>query len=461
MRKQMTTHLLLLLLAVLASVSTHAASSVTATFALAPDNNLAVLLNEISSATRSIAINIYEFDNDTVLQAVLRKIRSGTQVRILVEGEPVGNLSQSSHRTLLRIRDALSAPGAASGSWLRIMTSARSQGVRRFRYNHAKYVVVDGQSVYMASENFSAGGHAQAGLVGNRGWAVAVRSAPLARQMLALLTEDADVRHGDVVEVGAGDAIPLPVSARVSTSSPSKKGPGTPRSAPPIAAGSAEIGAVSLITSPRSDTGIQEFIRTATSHVEVEQMSLPSLWREGAAHGEVDTRPSPFVQELVAASRRGVAVRVLLNDERVFQRPEPSSSFRSGTETPRRRVPANEVTARLLNRAAKCYGIAIEGRIVDIRKAEITYIHNKGWLADRARALVSSVNGSRNSVMNNRETALWIESAAGAEYYERAFNFDWDATAPLPDSTVAEDCQGFFGPGNRWDASPGPVLFIQ
>jgi phosphatidylserine/phosphatidylglycerophosphate/cardiolipin synthase-like enzyme len=49
-------------------------------------------------------------------------------------------------------------------------------------------------------------------------------------------------------------------------------------------------------------------------------------------------------------------------------------------------------------------------------------------IVDGARALVSSVNGTENSVMNNREVAVIVESPDAAQYFQGAFDFDWGVT---------------------------------
>ena len=44
----------------------------------------------------------------------------------------------------------------------------------------------------------------------------------------------------------------------------------------------------------------------------------------------------------------------------------------------------------------------------------------------KIEVLVSSINGTENSVENNREIGIAIESEAGARYFGEVFGFDWD-----------------------------------
>src|SRR3972149_4375336 len=47
---------------------------------------------------------------------------------------------------------------------------------RPFRYNHAKYVIVDSSSVYVSSENFNPTGYGAPNEIGNRGWSILIHN---------------------------------------------------------------------------------------------------------------------------------------------------------------------------------------------------------------------------------------------------------------------------------------------
>ena len=85
----------------------------------------------------------------------------------------------------------------------------------------------------------------------------------------------------------------------------------------------------------------------------------------------------------------------------------------------------NQITVNYLNQIAHCDNLPIEARIVDTRAAGITYIHNKGIIVDSDIAIVSSINGTQNSAMNNREVAVALQSPEAAKYFGQAFSFDW------------------------------------
>jgi phosphatidylserine/phosphatidylglycerophosphate/cardiolipin synthase-like enzyme len=172
--------------------------------------------------------------------------------------------------------------------------------------------------------------------------------------------------------------------------------------------------------------GIEAFIASAKTMLRLEQASLPHLWR-GA--------PSPWVSKLIEAasnSAHPVKTQILLNDESVFELRRGISIRNEDPKPPLPRETQNERAARFINEIALCKKIPIEAKIVDVRKLEITYIHNKGMIADNDQVFVSSINGTQNSVSNNREVALHVRSQDAAEYYSRAFDFDWKSSLKKP-----------------------------
>jgi phosphatidylserine/phosphatidylglycerophosphate/cardiolipin synthase-like enzyme len=85
----------------------------------------------------------------------------------------------------------------------------------------------------------------------------------------------------------------------------------------------------------------------------------------------------------------------------------------------------------MLERIGRCSKLPVFAKIVDTHAAEIEIIHNKGFLIDRGQVLVSSINGTRNSVMKNREVGLILDSPDAARYYGDAFDFDWQVSPEI------------------------------
>lgn len=372
-----------------------------------PKNNLELTLSAIQSAKKSLFINIYEFTSDVIADAIMKKIDEGVRVEILEEGQPVGKMSAKGIDLKDRIVAAMERRSSFATDRFYLMTSeANKSGVRRFRYDHAKYLIVDEKELVVGSENYSPTGHPSPGKKGTRGWETRIHDAWTAQGFLKLFRSDTELSHGDVLQlVRAGKRTFLPgmqlvqdfyegYHSHVSFS----------REDSPI---TLEADYVEQLTSPdKSLDGLLAFIRSAKSTLDLELMSFSMKWGNT---GKI----SPLYQEVVAAARRNVTVRVLLNDERVF----------GGSKQ-------NMTTVDALNTFAESEKLNMTATIANVKAMGVNYIHNKGVLADGERVLISSINWNQNSVMNNRETAIAITGSEINRHYQALFETDWIASNP-------------------------------
>lgn len=393
-------------------------------FGLSPDNDQSLLTQTIDSAHQEILINVYQFDSPEITQALVHRISQGVTVKILLEGQPLGKISDAGNATIAAITKAMRSSKNKNNHFF-LMTSDASSRPRRYRYDHAKYVVIDSQKALICSENFTTTGHPDSGYVGNRGWEVVLEDAGLASQLTSTFQGDTSLSYGDVRDITKGDE--TIGSDSISQTSNMDVKPKI-RHTPAMSTSEGDASGASLVTSPNSQAGIVSFIRSANQTLEIEQMSVPLQW-----HSSGNTALNPIVAETVAAAKRGVKVRVLLNDDTVFGEPDPSSDSSDGKT-------GNQETVIYLKKYARCSGVDLEARIVDVGAVEITYIHNKGMIADGKRVFVSSINGTRNAVMNNRETAVNLESPDAARYFEAAFDFDWSHSATIAGPSEASSC---------------------
>ncbi len=397
-------------------------------FGLSPDNSQELLLQTISSAQQDLKINIYEFKSAKVAAAVVDRIKAGVNVKVLVEGQPVGGALTVELDNLKAIRAAMTQQKNLNNAiW--VMTNGKlslredlledgGDGIdrsnRRFVYNHAKYIVADFCTVLVGSENYSPNGHADPGNRGNRGWESCVVDCTLGNQMQKMFESDRDVAFGDVIKVASNKAIPLTMAK-----TPDEEDDvGNPkvRTVKPFGIAAGAVNKVTLVTSPKSGDDLIRLMDEAQTSVGIQHMDLPYQWWDPI---KKQYYVSDLVDGLVRAARRGVAVRVILNDPYAWGKPKPAPP---GQTLP---VPANLKTVKYLNDLAHAEKLDLEARVIDLDGAEVTYIHNKGMVVDGYRALVSSINGSRNSVQNNREVALVVEGKTPGQYYQKAFNWDW------------------------------------
>ncbi len=423
-------------------------AAIPARFGASPDSSQQLLIDTFNLAKKSLTINIYEFDHEPILDALEQQIKNGRTVKLLLETEPVRGMARDGWQAAARLKKAMRAkPSSRSHVYL---MGKHGGAKRRFRYNHAKYVVVDHRYVLLASENFTASGHPDPGNRGNRGWSIRLDDPELAREFEKMFQGDASTKYGDVTDP---DVIRIPPDAR-----PGRAREILTRAVDPVPSRDGQVEDVKLVTSPGSEDDIVSLIRSADDQIEAQQMSMPLNWRdpqtaeekeaerkakqkakrEGKNENEDEDedeedsslKPNPVVLAWVkAAHHKGVRVRVLLNDDKVF---DPPGKPREPNKRP------NFVTARTLQAIAACKNWPIEARIVDINKVGITYIHNKGYLVDKRKMLLSSINGTQNSMHNNRETALLLTGQDPVKYYRALFDWDWERSPKFPKRNV--DC---------------------
>ena len=336
----------------------------------------AVPVESIEDADRRLYLAAYTLTSERVVDELIAAHDRGAEVRVLVEGDPVGGMST---RQAARL-DELSAAGVE----VRAMTGQRA----RFRYHHAKYAVVDDRAVVL-TENWKpsgTGGH------DNRGWGVTVDDATTAADLAAVFKHDAG--WNDTVRWSKFRSAAETTEQEASTGSYSQNHP-------PMTA-TAE--SVTVLTAPdNAETEIRNLINGTDDRLLIVQPSI----------GSADF---PLLRAAVRAADRGVDVRILLGSQWYNEEENGAlaAQLREQTEG------SDNFSVRLA-----------EGN------GRFGKIHAKGIVADDT-AVVGSLNWNDNSLRNNREVALAIEDAAVADYYAEVFDGDWtsDGTRELPVGVV-------------------------
>jgi phosphatidylserine/phosphatidylglycerophosphate/cardiolipin synthase-like enzyme len=372
----------------------------------APTTDLALTLRAIESAQKTLKINAYELTSTEIATAIRARILAGVQVDILQEAEPVPSFPAAG----VPIRTALVAAIRRMGAGSYREMEGRKEGVRRFPYDHAKYMIVDDSSVLVGSENYSPTGQAEPGTKGNRGWEVFIHDAGTAADFETVFSGDRNKTHKDITEVvgfdklaewflaAPGAGLEVGEEAFVATE-------------PTVSADQPAFQAsriVPVVSPDTSLTSLVALIRSARRTLDIQQLNFDSDW-------DKVTNASPILAEVIAASRRGVQVRVLLNDD--------ASSFGGDPETSH-----NTLTVAALNRSARQLGARLEGRIANLKAMGVDYIHNKGVLVDGYLTLVSSINWNQNSITRNREAGVLLTGPEINAHYSALFNSDWAAS---------------------------------
>ncbi|HYM39311.1 MAG TPA: phospholipase D-like domain-containing protein [Thermoplasmata archaeon] len=351
---------------------------------LSPEDGRGPLLSFLASADRTLEVAVYTLTSDAIGAVLADRARSGVRVRVLLEGAPVGGVDADEQNV---VNDLL-----AAGADVRFLRSGPDL-VKRYRYLHAKYAVVDGDAVVISSENFGDSGFPVPGDPGNRGWSAVVEDRALAEQLWQVFEEDFDPSRADSVAatpMGGGGV-----------SSPG----GTLPWSPAAIAGARRVRLVVGPDTALDADGWLGLLATARDRIWIEAFYADDPWGD---------RPNPLLEAAFAAARRGVSVRLLFD----------GSNWSSEAE-----VTGNGQLAAQLNERARRDGVDLEARVL-APKGSIERVHNKGMVVDGRAAFVSSLNWARGSATENREIGLVLEDPQVAARLEAAFLGDWEGRLP-------------------------------
>lgn len=394
----------------------------------APDNNFAALIAAFDSAKRELRVRVYEFTNPKIADGLLKAKRRGVDVRVYLEGSPVGGLSDQQRWIMARLEKARIP--------IHFLATPKGSPVSpRYRYDHSKYVLVDDRLCVIGTENYGRTGVPVVNSYGNRGWMVHVEQPAFVKQLREVW--DRDYRPGLVVDTLSIDHAPddsygMPYRDRGFT--PSEQIPTGSYKSPVKPVLVDDVMDLELVLSP--DTSLNEgsaiigMINRAKSSLILEQNSVQPFWgkkakkaEDGKGKGDGEDRgdgggegdevrvPSLPLQAVIAAARRGVSVRVLLdgtwyNAEAVDERD-------------------NDDTVRMLNALREKEGLDVSAKVINLDSTRLSKIHAKGVIVDEREVFVGSINWSENSFLGNREVGVIVSHPKVAGYYADLFRRDW------------------------------------
>ncbi len=391
------------------SAAAHGSGSIA--LAAAPDASYELVRDAFQRAVRSIDLESFTFDNAALGQLLAERAAAGVRVRLLLDGAPVGGLSDQTRWICAQIN----AADAKSGCVF-MRSRAADKISSRYRFLHAKFALIDEALMVLGSENFGSRGmpadDKSDGTLGHRGVVVTLDAPQLLQRAREIFDADADAQHRDLApwcmagcEYGPPPAGYQPITLTGGISY-------AVRHAPLHLEGTLSM---ALHTSPENHLGadgVLQLIEQAGpgDEVLVQQLDEPAHW--GAAASNPEDNPNPRVQRLIAAAQRGAAVRVLL-DEAYDSAEDPRS---------------NAATVGLLN------GLRLPNLRAALGNPSGLGIHNKMMLVRvgaRHFSHVGSWNGSQISAKLNREMSVLVESEAAHAYLRAMFMSDFQRTQPL------------------------------
>ena len=353
--------------------------NVSVTTFVSPDCSNEVFLEVINRASDTVFVNMYEFSSPSLGSSLVAAKTRGVDVRVLIEGGPVGGISPYEKSLVWTVNK--------SGVPIVSMVSSKTEHAP-YRYDHAKYIIIDNNSLLLTSENFKNSGIPPEGMSGNRGWGVYLTDPALAGYFTEVFRADSGNRAVVPYTGSAGDAEPAPVEKHTAEFYPAQF----------------EGATVIPVIAPDTSYQIADLLDSARTSIEIEQAYIKN---------ETPLTLNPYLSSAINASRRGVHVRVLLD------------SYWYNIEGPN----DNDEMTALINRIGTAEHIPLEAKCVDLSVSPVEKIHNKGVIVDDERVLVSSINWNSNSPNFNREAGVIIDHPGVARYFHEVFDDDWNPMA--------------------------------
>lgn len=383
----------------------------TLTIAVAPDNAYETLKMHLDAAQSSIALESLTFENVAIANDLIAAANRGVSVTILLEGAPIGGVPDQEKYICQQIESA------GGQCWFMINDDANDI-FDRYRFLHAKFILIDGEQVIISSENLSPNSMPSDdkadGTWGRRG-VVLVSDAPgVVAHVQSIFDVDFDLtNHVDITGTSFIGGPPPGFLPDLET------GGITYTVRYPNAASFSGTFSYELVQSPenslRDNDSLLGLVGQAGAGdvLLVEQLDERPYW--GATSSNATDDPSPRVEAYINAARSGASVQILLD-----------SLFDDGDAT------SNTATCAYVNGIAQAEsldlacktgnpaGLGIHNKMVLLQISGMGYIH------------VGSLNGSEQSSKGNRELALQVQSNDAYAYLAELFQRDWGATLYLP-----------------------------
>jgi cardiolipin synthase len=357
--------------------------NVSVTTFVSPDCSSEVFTSAVNRASDEVLVNVYEFSSPAIGDLLIAAKARGVDVKVLLEGGPVGGISPEEKAVIRKM----------SEGGIPVLEMVSRNGVPApYRYDHAKYMVIDRRATLVTSENFKYSGFPLPGMTGNRGWGVYLENPALADYFSTVYMTDISGKSVTAYNGTPGNPEPTPEETHAVEFLP----------------GYFEGATVRPVIAPDTSNEIINLITSAEKSIEIEQAYITN---------ETPASLNPYLSAAINASRRGVHVRVLLD------------SYWYNIEDEK----DNDEMVALINRIGVSENIPLEARCADLPANQIKQIHNKGVIVDDARVLVSSINWNSNSPNFNRETGVIIDHKGVAGYFLLAFEDDWNPSIRSPE----------------------------
>jgi phosphatidylserine/phosphatidylglycerophosphate/cardiolipin synthase-like enzyme len=384
---------------------------------VSPDSSYEAIYSVLSEAQRSVYLNVYQLEHDRLVDQLVELSENGLDIRVLVEGDPVGGLTPGARKVLYQLQQA--------GCLVTMIINDPVNGIHdRYNYNHAKYAVIDTSVVIVMSENWKHTGVPVQNSFGNRGTGMIIYDPEIASYFTNLFLEDSNQDNVDIIEfdaehqrygvdLGGRRIIKKKIDEMFDVSN--TFGDYLPRF--PARNFNDEV-CITPIISPEHSLlehgSILEMIRNADQEILVEQLQCYQYWITGK-----EKHPNAYLEALFDAARRGCEVKILLD-----------SAYIGLSESEN----DNDRVMQYINSVATREGLEekLEARLIYMEdvdgKNKLEKLHNKGIIVDGRAVYVGSMNWGQGGPIKNREVGVIVEHEGAARYFREVFYLDWNLT---------------------------------
>jgi cardiolipin synthase A/B len=357
--------------------------NVTITPFVSPDTSFSVISEFIQNTNSEILLSIYEFTSTELTNILIDALQRNVTLNMLVEGSPVGGMSEKQKFLLHRLHH--------HGANIHLLRGNQAERIyKRYRFTHAKYVVLDEETVIVHSGNFAPTGVPSVVSFGNREWGVALKNKTVAEFYATVFYDDWDIKREDTFYFSSD-----PIFEKENYLLPEETYYGIYRPILTQSPSFTTTAKIQPVLSPDNSLGkITNLLLQANKSIYIQQLYIYPNWTNAE---------SPIIPILISKAEQGVDIRIILN----------YNPFYDSTNI------QNDNTKSIL----EPHGIKI--KYIYTNWSIFKNVHNKGAIIDNKSVLISSINWNDNSFMNNRETGVIIECENIAKYYADVFLYDW------------------------------------
>lgn len=356
---------------------------------ISPDNSYQAITTQVNNAQESIYFNIYELTSPALVDTLINALKRNVKVFVFIEGSPIGGICEREAYLLHKLH----IHGAAIQA---IIQDTEKDIYARYTYDHAKYLIIDNHTTIIESCNWVKTGISQDPTFGNREWGIIIANPLIAQHYLNVFMQDFNPQRCDSANYSA---LNLTIPTDYYPDYISYGGSHQPCFQSITA--KTNFNATPVFSPDNSHTALLEMINSATESIYIQQLYIHTNWTN---------HQSPLVDALIAQAKKGVDVRIMLNYNPAYG---PSN------------IQAN-TTKKVLEEAGA------NVRFLYTNWSIFSNLHNKGMVVDNKSVLISSINWNENSIRNNREAGIIIDSKEIATYYSNVFFYDWTLEEPQP-----------------------------